>query len=239
MDMESQTTKQAQGEWQRIPWTGRDAWWGLLMGLGLSMIVPSVFAAVLVACSVNRHIVESLLFPVGSLVWLVPVWWFTVRKYGTGWQDLGFRRFKVSTLGIGFGMLIIFYIISAVYSTILVSLFDVEMQPDLAPMAEELLIPWLLPLAAVAIAPFTEEVFFRGFIFAGFRQRYGWQKAALISSALFALIHLEPLAAPPLFLLGFLFAYIYHRSNSIWLPILMHFSVNSLAMIGIYFISND
>jgi membrane protease YdiL (CAAX protease family) len=237
--MESQTPKQTQNEWQRTPWTNRDAWWGLLMGLGLSIIVPLVFAAVLVAFSVNYHIVESLLFPVGSLVWLVPVWWFTMRKDGTGWQDLGFRRFKGSTLGIGCGMLISFYIISAVYSAILVSLFDMEMQPDLAPIAEELLIPWLFPLAAVAIAPFTEEVFFRGFVFAGFRQRYGWRKAAIISSAIFALIHLQPLAAPPLFLLGFLFAYIYHRSNSIWLPILMHFLVNSLAMIGIYFISND
>jgi len=81
-------------------------------------------------------------------------------------------------------------------------------------------------------------VFFRGFVFAGLRQRYGWKKAAFISAALFAVIHVMPTAMIPVFILGLIFAYLYHHSDSIWPAILMHVSTNALALGLAYVLAN-
>jgi membrane protease YdiL (CAAX protease family) len=91
--------------------------------------------------------------------------------------------------------------------------------------------------AGVVVAPVVEELFFRSFLFAGLRKRYGWQKAGLISAALFAVIHLQPLAAIPIFLLGCLFAYLYQRSNSVWPAIVMHVATNALGLGAAYLLS--
>ena len=129
--------------------------------------------------------------------------------------------------------------------TVSMSLLAYRLVPITRKLAEELapvLVDGTDRAGLVLLAVFSgvgEEVFFRGFIFAGFRQRYGWQKAALISSAIFGVLHLQLLAIPLLSLLGYIFAYLYHRTNSIWLPILLHFLVNTFAVIGEFVLDID
>lgn len=206
-----------------VPWTARDVWLGFAVFIGIAIASVGISVALWL---LSIEIKLELLIVINELLFLVPVWWFAWRRYGSDWKTLGFRGFNWNIVGIGFGLLFVSYIFTIIYGMIVIQLFDSEMQPDLGPVADEMSFPWLLIITAVVIAPVVEEVFFRGFIFAGFRQRYGWQKAALISSALFAFVHLQPLAFIPLFILGYVFAFLYHRSNSIWPGILMHFIVN-------------
>jgi membrane protease YdiL (CAAX protease family) len=84
------------------------------------------------------------------------------------------------------------------------------------------------------VAPVAEEVFFRGFIYAGLRARWGVGWALAVTSAVFALVHLTPGVFPPLFLMGLLLAYLYERSDSLWPSILLHAAINSIAFIGMY-----
>jgi hypothetical protein len=81
-----------------------------------------------------------------------------------------------------------------------------------------------------------EEIFFRGFVFAGLVRRYSWKKAATISAAIFALLHLTPTAIIPLFITGWIFAFLYYQSRSIWPAILMHVLTNTLAL-GLAYLS--
>ncbi len=207
-----------------VPWNARDVWLGLAAFVGLSIITTGLFLVLIFGFSFELSI--ELMLIIGELAFVVPIWLFAVRKYGISWKALGFRSFTAGTLAVGFGLVFAAYIVTAFYAAIVIELFDSPMQPDLEPVAREMALPWLLIVLAVIVAPFVEELFFRGFVFAGFRQRYGWQKAALMSSALFAVGHLQPLAIVPLFMLGYIFAYLYHRSRSIWPGILMHFLVN-------------
>ena len=94
--------------------------------------------------------------------------------------------------------------------------------------------PWPLIVTIVFIAPFVEEVFFRGFVFAGLRARYDWRWAAAISSALFAAAHLELTFFIPAFVLGYVFAYLYQRSGSVWPGMIVHAAMNALAMAVLY-----
>jgi membrane protease YdiL (CAAX protease family) len=59
----------------------------------------------------------------------------------------------------------------------------------------------------------------------------------LVSSALFAVAHVVPTSFLPIFILGWIFAFLYKASGSIWPAILMHMLTNTLALSAAYAIS--
>lgn len=217
-----------------VPWTTRDVWLGVI-ALILWLII-SLVASVLVGL-LSLDVDVGLMVSLAEFLLLVPVWWLTVRKYRVGWRVLGLRSFRGAMVGLGCGLMILSSIFNLFYSLFL-ALFDLRAQVDLVPIFAELDSPWWLLAGGVIIAPVAEEVFFRGFVFAGLRQRHGWKKATLISSALFAVIHVTPTAMIPVFILGFIFAYLYHRSHSLWPAVLMHVSTNALALGLAYVLAN-
>jgi membrane protease YdiL (CAAX protease family) len=229
------TNKQPEpSQTQPVPWSARDVWLGLAV-FGLLVIVAIPLAALARSRSLEMNV--GLVISLGELLLLVPVWLLALRKYRVGWDVLGLRKFKKETIILGCSMMLLSLAFNFLYGLFL-GLFGLRIQPDLAPLLAQLSSPWLLLIGGAVVAPVVEELFFRGFVFAGLRPRYGWQKAALISSALFALIHLIPTAIIPIFILGYIFAYLYHRSNSIWPAILMHAATNGLALGAAYLLAN-
>jgi membrane protease YdiL (CAAX protease family) len=216
-----------------VPWTTRDVWIGAIL-LALWIFGYTVASSLIRAYAVDLD--PGLYIGIAELVLLVPVWWLAVRKYGVGWDALGFRSFDISALAVGCGLMIMSLLFNGAYSALL-AIFDLRMQIDLVPVFAELSSPVWLLLAGIVVAPVVEELFFRGFVFAGLAQRYSWRKAALISSALFALVHLQPWAIPPIFILGYIFAYLYQRCGSIWPAVLMHVSTNALGLGAAYILS--
>ena len=93
---------------------------------------------------------------------------------------------------------------------------------------------------AVAIAPFGEELFFRGILFRALRDRFGFTVGAAGSAVAFGLIHYIPGPAIDAALLmlvmtfvGAAFAFIYERRGSFAAPLAAHvmFNVIGLALI--------
>jgi len=165
-----------------VPWTVRDVWWGVaFLGLWLVLFMAVSLLVRFSGLDVNVGVLIGL----AELALLVPVWWLTVRKYGVEWAALGLQEFKGAMLGLGCGLMLLSFAFNLAYSFFL-ALFNLRAQVDLVPIFTELSSPWWLLVAGVVVAPVVEEVFFRGFVFAGLCRRYNWQKAALISSALFA-----------------------------------------------------
>ena len=218
-----------------VPWTARDVWLGVVfLGLWLVFLLTSVFWLP----SLTLELDPGLLVSLAELALLVPVWWFALRKYRVGWQALGLRGFQGAMIGLGCGLMVLSFMFNFAYSTFL-ALFGLRIQADLTPVFAELSSPWWLLAGGVIVAPVVEEIFFRGFVFAGLCRRYEWQKAALISSALFALIHLQLTAVIPIFILGYIFAYLYYQSDSIWPAILMHVATNALGLGMAYLAANS
>jgi hypothetical protein len=216
-----------------VPWTSRDVAWGL----GAFVVWVVIFGTVgVVGEQLNWPIDVGLLVIFGEAVLLVPVWYFTVHKYGVGWAALGLRGFRSWAVGMGCGLMLLSMIFNLVYQAFL-SLFDLQIQPDIAIMFNNTNFPLALLVGGAVLAPLVEEIYFRGFVFAGLRQRWSWQKAALISAGLFALVHFIPTSVIPIFILGFIFALLYQVSGSIWPAILMHMLTNTLALSAAYFLS--
>lgn len=212
---------------QKTPWTARDAWLGLAF-LFVWLILFNAVAIVLIL-TLPITIDIGLLLTFGEILLLIPVWLIAVRKYSAGWNTLGFKPFPGRMLALGFGLLLILYIFNLFYG-IFLNFFDLGVQEDVDELLQELPSPWTFVFAGVVVAPFVEEIFFRGFMFAGLRQRYNWYTAALISSFFFAAMHLQLTALIPLFFMGLLLAYLYYISESIWLPIIVHAITNALSI---------
>jgi membrane protease YdiL (CAAX protease family) len=106
----------------------------------------------------------------------------------------------------------------------------IEAGPQTAEQAISRIDPWLAVLAVVILAPIAEEVFFRGVVFNALLREAGSRWAYIGSAALFAVIHLEPVAMLPLFALGLALAWVYQRTRNLLAPIAMHATVNGIAV---------
>ena len=81
-------------------------------------------------------------------------------------------------------------------------------------------------------APFFEEWLCRGMILRGLlgtKVKPVW--AIVISAVFFAVIHLNPWQAVPAFLLGCLFGFVYYKTGSLKLTMLMHFTNNTFSLL--------
>ena len=90
----------------------------------------------------------------------------------------------------------------------------------------------LLVIGACVLAPLFEETFFRGFLFQGLASWRGALWGAVISSALWSAIHLEPAVFIPLFIDGLLLAWVFRRNGSLWANIATHAAINVLAVLS-------
>ena len=79
--------------------------------------------------------------------------------------------------------------------------------------------------------PFTEEIFFRGFVFAGLVPRFGVAWAMVASALIFSAFHVTPGVIVPIFITGILLAWLYHRTGSLWPGIGAHAGQNTLAIL--------
>jgi len=92
----------------------------------------------------------------------------------------------------------------------------------------------LLLLSSAVLAPISEEVFFRGFTFYTFKRRYGTVRAAALSSALFTVLHLDPLWFPPIYCVGVVLAFLYDWRQSLVAPMIAHAAFNATNVLTMY-----
>ena len=96
-----------------------------------------------------------------------------------------------------------------------------------------------LIILIVAIVPaLCEETMFRGFIQRSFEFKMKPFWAALITAIFFGLYHFNPYDLIPLIALGFFFGFASYTSNSILVPMFLHF-LNNFAAVMLYFMIGD
>ena len=224
---QSQLPVREEAQERPIPWSAPESWIGVvllvLLNVGLLLFVRDAGA----------QLAQSAVIVFAELAYLLPVVIILAWKRAS-WAHLGFGKFNLSTMGIGCGMLVVGYSIIIVHNLILDRLGIAPQGREIYDVLSTLDSPLWFFLAAVIVAPIVEEIFFRGFLFQGFRKRYGWMPAVLLSSLIFAAAHLDPASLIPTFILGVILAYMYHHSNSLWPGILLHFLINGTSSLLVY-----
>ena len=95
----------------------------------------------------------------------------------------------------------------------------------------------LLVLGVAFFAPVLEEVIFRGFLLKGLTNSFiGVWGAIIISSFVWASVHFqyELVYLVMIFVTGLVFGYAKVKTNSLFIPILMHVLFNLVAMVELY-----
>ena len=131
------------------------------------------------------------------------------------------------------------FIVMILIGNILMFLFP--QSQEVAKGLEDILImkdSFLLNLLVVAVAPaIGEEVLFRGFIFSSFKGEKSYKRAIILSGILFGLMHMDFIRIIPTTCLGIATAYAVYKSGSIFIPMLMHFLNNGIAVASEHFVN--
>lgn len=96
---------------------------------------------------------------------------------------------------------------------------------------------WLAIIGVAVVAPFVEELVFRGMVFGWLRERVPIAAAVTVSSALFSLEHISFLEVTlflPIFSTGVVLAILYHHARSIWPTVLVHGAFNLVATLVLF-----
>lgn len=91
-----------------------------------------------------------------------------------------------------------------------------------------------LAIGSVFIAPFAEEICFRGYIYPVLKRYTGAIFAAISTSLLFGIIHSSLVQAIPLAVFGLMLVLTYEKAKSIWIPIATHMAFNAITVIYIF-----
>lgn len=88
---------------------------------------------------------------------------------------------------------------------------------------------WVTLISVSIFAPFFEEWLCRGVVLRGLLKKVGPAWAIIISALFFAAIHMNLWQAIPAFIMGLVFGYVYYKTGSLKLTMLMHCVNNTLA----------
>jgi membrane protease YdiL (CAAX protease family)/uncharacterized RDD family membrane protein YckC len=222
-----------------VPWTPGTTLWWFLGGMLLALIIPPLLVAPFDpdlkadgALLAAQAMFDGLLLFVALGV--ASEWKF--RPLLEPLKALGLRRFKPTGLLVAVGVLFAYYIAAGLFATYVLKPDQQDIGGDLGVGNPSLLIAITAVLEIALLAPVAEELFFRGFFFAGLRSRWSFLPAALLTGAIFGLVHAPtgPTAAIPLAGLGFALCFIYEETGSLWPCIAAHVFNNGLALAVIH-----
>jgi membrane protease YdiL (CAAX protease family) len=222
-----------------VTWAFRDSIWWLIGGLLLVVIVPPLLVlpfdpnigdpdkASDAAILATQTIFDLMLVAVAVAVasgWKFNLW--------TALGRLGLRRFQPSAFGWMFAVLGAYYAGAIAFSAIVLQPKQEDIGKELGVCNPGIGIAIFAVMAIVVLAPIAEEIFFRGFFFAGLRTRWSLWPSALLSGAIFGLVHAPtgPTAAIPLAGLGVGLAWLYNKTGSIYPCMFAHFLNNAIAI---------
>ncbi|MFL5892233.1 MAG: CPBP family intramembrane glutamic endopeptidase [Solirubrobacterales bacterium] len=222
-----------------VPWGFSGSIWGLIGGLLLVVIVPPLLVLPFDPnlgdpdkASDAAILATQALFDIFLVI--VALGMATGGRFNLreGLPLLGLRRFQPSAIGWVFAVLGIYYAGAIVFSALVLQPEQEDIGKELGVCNPGIGIAVAAVLSIAVIAPIAEEIFFRGFFYAGLRTKWSLWPSALLSGAVFGLVHAPtgPTAAIPLAGLGVGLAWLYNKTGSVLPCMLAHFLNNALAI---------
>jgi membrane protease YdiL (CAAX protease family) len=161
-----------------------------------------------------------------------------IRSSGADWYDIGFRtigRSEVTRAIVwGLGAVVIIAAVNYALQWVMGETFQNPQTLTLAPGGFSWLNLAVMLVMGGMIAPFAEELAFRGLLYGYLRRYMAIPIALVLMAACFAAAHFIVMLMPALFVVGLILGAAYERSGSLWVPIIIHGVFNSVMMILLY-----
>lgn len=179
----------------------------------------------------------SLVITGASSALMLGVVWLFLRSKKFSIRDFGFKKPTLNQIGVALlayaGYFVSFLVIVLLLSAF-VPAFNAEEAQDVGFVGAK---GWQLLLAflgLVVIAPISEEIFFRGFLYRGLRRSWPIWVAAIVTSGLFALAHGQWNVGIDTFILSLFLIFVYQKTGNLWLSIGMHATKNLIAFLFLF-----
>ena len=194
-------------------------------------VLPRLPRVVVLAAGANAMMIVTCLFvialvanePGGPLIWL------------------GLRENRVlsrAAIGLtGMAMVVPLLLVAGVIMWVCGPLFGIEPRPQQLLLSARHIGPAgfaILGFSAVVVAPVTEEILFRGFLYATIRRYVGPLGAISLTALGFSLLHNYAFGFLSLFLIGFLLGYLYERTGSLAASIAAHAANNLYSLLIVF-----
>ncbi len=188
------------------------------------------------ALPIDRNAKIFILQGVAQLVTLAVLWLVVRGLYRSGPRAFDLGKFDPGLLGWSVLAFPLYLITSTVMSNLLAVFFGVNLleQQNIGysePNGFELA---LIFVALVLLAPFVEEVLFRGFLFSAFRRTFGFWIGAIGVSLLFAVAHGQANVGIDVFVLSMFLCYLREKTDSLWPAIALHSLKNLVAFVVLF-----
>jgi membrane protease YdiL (CAAX protease family) len=213
----------------------------VIISLGATIILRWTSASVLAGAGDGAlwqvaTILVSLGLPYLSV--LGAVYLVALRWRGLSWFDLGLRPAVAFWYARAIYLGIAAYLLIAMASALVGQLLGgLPVNPQIKQLVPSGITLWgslTMALMVCLVAPFIEEILFRGILYAWLRRRWGIVVSSLVSGICFSLLHGIPWLIPAIAVLGVLLAVIYEKSGSLWPSIVAHAIFNSVTVILLY-----
>lgn len=189
-----------------------------LLTLLLAMVIDSPL--IMFLKDENDGIKQTIFFVIFSITFLLIIGVVNIRKKN---KVLSFYTNRFDLLWLA---LLTVVVIQCLISQPIVILLDKGTTNEVFDLATI--------LGSLILAPVLEEIIFRGILLRGLLTRYSSALSIVLSSLLFALIHINMTQITPAFLLGLLFGLIFVKTHSLIFTIILHFWANAISWICTY-----
>ena len=199
---------------------------------GIFQLVPGVRGLL---DGVHPTVSFLLQYLIQFVVLFFPLWFFVVDKYAASLADFGFNKIKIWKLVKTVLLCYLFYLalafsIEEILKYTGLSLPGFQEQKSYLPLFGYDVFGLTSAFLVVSlVAPFLEELFFRGFIYRIFTRTWPLWLGSLLTALLFSLIHFQIETVIPLFILGLILNYSYEKTGSVWTSVAFHSLNNTIA----------
>ncbi len=239
---------------EEVPWTIRQTLLGIFLTLvpwlsfTLVINILSNHSAPNVPLPPQTDLIDAIIIFLFSCIiegaFLIAPLYFANRAFRSttlhtrlAFRALGFRSFQIGRTS----LLIVVFLFAILGVDILyqyvITVLHLHLQTNDQLILEQSknapLSTYATLIAAVFVAPFCEEVFFRGFVFPGLHGRIPLGGAIVLSAFLFAAAHADIGSFAVLFIIGLALAFLRWRTRSIWPGMLLHMLNNGVAALAI------
>jgi membrane protease YdiL (CAAX protease family) len=228
---------QVNAHFDSIPWKPRDVVLAILVAVGGVLALNAiavVFTVVTQGALRNNSAVLAVFLVFQTAVMLGAVWLFSVSRYHVSWDRLGLRRFPAAMgCALSAALLIASYLFRAAY-IVIASMLGIHIGIQQILTRLDTTGPGFIMtlIVGAVIAPIAEEIFFRGFVYAGLRARLGVAVAVLVASIFFTLLHFSLELFIPILALGFFLTLLYEVTGSLYPGIFLHITNNGVALVA-------
>lgn len=215
--------------------------WRLLAPLGVFLLVQFVVTVLTllgVALLGEDQFTPIAIVVTGVANVAVALAWVQVRHPGQVRRLFGPVRTNLADAARGAGLGVLAYLGANVALSTLITYVVTRSGNELPPVQEELQaaltdpgIGLLVSAVVVLLVPLGEELLFRGMLFSALRDRVPLWPAIGLSSLVFGLTHVEPLAIVLTFPAGMLWAWGFHRRGTLVTAVVAHAVFNLINVV--------